>query len=77
MKTKVIPYHPELFTAADFYNLSLCVGWVMALSSGNAEDSIKRRETATQASMALVKVFGTAYHSRLRDLISQPPGDKT
>jgi hypothetical protein len=53
------------FTPVDLHAMSLCVGWVVALSSNHTDDGMHRLSVAMDAMAAFQRVFGDGYHTEL------------
>lgn len=54
-----------LFTAGELYDISLCIGWSVAMSDGKDEPSVERRKTSMRALNAMRRVLGPQYHTFL------------
>ena len=76
MKFLAQVFHTGFSTQA-LIDFSLCVGWIVALSTEDTPDAIHRRNVAMRANDALVLLLGEGYHTKLveeleREILENP-----
>lgn len=61
---------PAPFSQKEWHDISLCIGWTVAMSEGKDEPSVNRRATSIRAMAALRRVLGEGFHARI---VSEQP----
>lgn len=56
---------PAPFTPKEWHDISLCVGWTVAMSEGHDEPSLERRTASMRAMAAMKRVLGAGFHTRI------------
>lgn len=65
------PRLPQPFSPKEWHDISLCIGWTVAMSDGKDEPSLARREVSMRAMAAMRRVFGEGFHTRIMEAIER------